>query len=52
MIIEFKSRSNEVVEKHLARYNQLKGWDFSGILDDNEIKEMNDEQEWLKIHNV
>jgi hypothetical protein len=51
-VIEFKSKSNKIAEKHLARYNQLKGWNFSGILDDDEIKEMDEEQEWLLIHNI
>jgi len=49
-VIEFKSRSNEVKKKHLARFNQLKGWNFSGILDDNEIKELDYEQEWMNAY--
>jgi len=50
-VIEFKSRRNEVLEKHLARFNQLKVKYFSGTLEDNEVIEFDDECEWLKIHN-
>jgi hypothetical protein len=51
-VIEFKSKSNDTIEKHLARFNQLKGLNFSGLLNDDEIKEMDEEQEWLIIHNI
>lgn len=49
-VIEFGTRSNKVIEMKQIRFNQLKGWNFSGILDENEEKELDDLEKWLKIH--
>lgn len=49
-VIEFKSRSNEVIEMHLIRFNQLKVKNFNGTLEGNEVIEFDKECEWLKIH--
>jgi len=49
-VIEFKSRSNDIIETHLIRFYQLKVKNFSGTLEDNEIIEFDKECEWLKIH--
>jgi hypothetical protein len=49
-VIEFKSRSNEVIEMKLIRFNQLKVKNFSGTLEEYEEKEFDNISKWLKVH--
>jgi|GEM_PF-6548797 len=49
-IIEFKSRTSSLLQKKYARFDELKGKEFSDILTLAEEKEYNKLDEWFEIH--
>lgn len=49
-IIDFKSSTSSLFEKKYARFNELKGKEFSDILTPAEEKEYNDLDKWFEIH--
>lgn len=51
MILEFKTRKDDVIQKKLYRFNELKVKNFMDCLSESEENEMNNISEWLKIHN-
>ena len=49
-VIEFKSRTSNMLEKKYARFDVLKGKEFSDILTPSEEKEYNELDKWFEIH--
>ena len=49
-VIEFKSRTSNLLEKKYARFDVLKSKEFSDILTPSEEKEYNDLDRWFEIH--
>ena len=50
-VIEFKSRTSNMLEKKLKRFNELKVKYFEDAFIDNDENEFNELEKWLKIHN-
>ena len=50
-VIEFKSKTSNLLEKKLKRFNELKIKNFEDSFIGNEEKEFNEIAEWLRIHN-
>lgn len=51
MVLEFQTRKDDVVQKKLNRFNELKVKSFMDCLNESEEIEMNNIVNWLKIHN-
>ena len=49
-VIEFKGRTNNLIENKLKRFNELKIKNFNDSFIGNEEDEFNDLAKWLKIH--
>ena len=49
-VIEFKSKTSNLLEKKLKRFNELKVKNFNDSFVNNEENEFNQLVEWLKIH--
>jgi len=49
-VIEFRSRSKDILEKKEKRFKELKVKNFMDSFQDNEESEFNELDEWLKIH--
>lgn len=52
MIIEFGTSKNKLYENKLKRFNQLKIGYFEQNLSNTEEVELNEIENWLKIHNI
>ena len=50
-VIEFKSRTSNIFEKKLRRFNELKIKYFEDAFIGNDENEFNELGVWLKIHN-
>ena len=50
-VIEFKSRTSNLFEKKLRRFNELKIKNFEDSFIGNDENEFNELAEWLKMHN-
>jgi hypothetical protein len=51
MLIEFKSRKDDLLEEYIKKFNGFKVKEFSGILTESERKEYDRVYEFIKIHN-
>jgi hypothetical protein len=49
-VIEFSFGKDNLLKKKYARFDELKGKEFSDILTPSEEKEYNDLDEWFEIH--
>lgn len=51
MVLEFQTRKDDIAQKKLNRFNELKVKNFMDCLSNSEEIEFNNIAEWLKIHN-
>lgn len=52
LVIEFTNKKEVIIQKKLKRFEELKIGYFEQNLSDTEEIELNDIENWLKIHNI